>query len=95
MPLCCPKRVTAALIRNDFLRVGKQRAAAGDGSLEGKTGRGPSEEGVIEETGAHLPWAPDLISFGFWHCMEMSGKGIGMEAESPRENLGLSFSPFL
>jgi hypothetical protein len=70
-------------------------AAAGDGSQEGKTGRGTSEEGVIEETGTHLPWAPDLIPLGFWHCMEMSGKGIGMEAESPRENLSLSFFPFL
>lgn len=70
-------------------------AAARDGSLEGKPGRGPSEEEVIEETGTRLPWAPDLIPFGFWHRMKMSGKGIGMEAESPRENLSLSFLPFL
>lgn len=56
-------------------------AAAGDGSLEGQTGRGLSEAKVIEETDTQLPWAPVLIPFGFWHHMEMSGKGTGMEAD--------------
>lgn len=50
-------------------------AAAGDGSLEGKPGRGPSEEGVIEETGTRLPWAPDLIPFGFLAPYENVWKG--------------------
>lgn len=60
-------------------------AAAGDGSPEGQTGRGLSEARVVEETDTQLPWAPVLIPFGFWHRMEMSGKGTRMEAE-PRSS---------
>lgn len=61
-------------------------AAAGDGSPEGQTGRGLREARVVEETDTQLPWAPVLIPFGFWHRMEMSGKGTGMQAE-PRSYL--------
>lgn len=71
-------------------------AAAGDGSLEGQTGRGLSEARVIEETDTQLPWAPVLIPF--FH-MKMSGKGTGMEAElrsppPPRKISAFHLSPF-
>lgn len=74
-------------------------AAAGDGSLEGQTGRGLSEARVIEETDTQLPWAPVLVPFGFWHHMEMSGKGTGMEADPhsttpSRKISALHLSPF-
>lgn len=82
MPLRCPKCVAAALIRNDFLRV-RSSSGSGRGWLSrGKARKGPSEEGVIEESDTQPPWAPVLIPFGFWHGMEMSGKGTGMEAET-------------
>lgn len=94
MPVCCPKRVTAALRRNDFLRVGGIRGCRGWLS-GGQTGRGPREGGVIEDrlTAPLGAWAHSIWFFGsVWKCLERA-LGWRLSPSSPGTISASHFSP--